>query len=33
MVVTECMILVVLYKGRTWREASIEQEKQKLEAR
>lgn len=32
MVVIECMILLVLYKGRNWREASIEQEKRKLAA-
>lgn len=30
MVVTECVILMVLYKGRKWREASAEREKQKL---
>ncbi|KAJ8597215.1 vacuolar DHA amino acid exporter [Rhizopogon salebrosus TDB-379] len=30
-VVTECLILLVLYKGRKWREASVEQEKQKLD--
>ncbi|KAG0702538.1 vacuolar DHA amino acid exporter [Suillus ampliporus] len=33
MVVTECLILLVLYKGKKWREASIEQEKQKLDAK
>ncbi|KAG2145187.1 MFS general substrate transporter [Suillus clintonianus] len=31
-VVIECMILLVLYKGRKWREASVEREKQKLDA-
>ncbi|KAG2104397.1 MFS general substrate transporter [Suillus discolor] len=31
MVVIECMILLVLYKGRKWREASIEREKQTLD--
>ncbi|KAG2120071.1 MFS general substrate transporter [Suillus cothurnatus] len=31
MVVVECMILLVLYKGRNWREASVEREKQKLD--
>ncbi|KAG1742537.1 MFS general substrate transporter [Suillus lakei] len=33
MIVVECMILLVLYKGRKWREASVEQEKQKLDAK
>jgi hypothetical protein len=33
MVVAECMILLVLYKGRKWREGSVEQEKQKLDAK
>jgi hypothetical protein len=33
MVIAECMILVVLYKGRKWREAGIEQETQKLDAK
>ncbi|KAG2145190.1 hypothetical protein DEU56DRAFT_196231, partial [Suillus clintonianus] len=34
-VVIECMILLVLYKGRKWREleASVEREKQKLDAK
>ncbi|KAG1815133.1 MFS general substrate transporter [Suillus subaureus] len=32
-VVAECMILLVLYKGRNWREASVEREKQKLDAK
>lgn len=32
-IVAECMILLVLYKGRDWREASVEQEKQKLNAK
>jgi hypothetical protein len=32
MVIIECMILLVLYKGRNWREASVEWEKQKLDA-
>ncbi|KAG1887567.1 MFS general substrate transporter [Suillus subluteus] len=32
MVVIECIILLVLYKGRDWREASVEREKQKLDA-
>jgi len=27
MIVIECLILLVLYKGKKWREASIEQEK------
>jgi hypothetical protein len=31
MVIVECMILLVLYKGRSWREASVEREKQKLD--
>ncbi|KAG1841797.1 vacuolar DHA amino acid exporter, partial [Suillus subalutaceus] len=31
-IVAECMILLVLYKGRNWREASVEREKQKLDA-
>ncbi|KAG0699911.1 vacuolar DHA amino acid exporter [Suillus ampliporus] len=30
-VVIECMILLVLYKGSQWREASVEREKQKLD--
>ncbi|KAG1900636.1 MFS general substrate transporter [Suillus fuscotomentosus] len=33
MVVVECMILLVLYKGRSWREASVEREKQTLDAK
>ncbi|KAG1884448.1 MFS general substrate transporter [Suillus subluteus] len=33
MVVVQCMILLVLYKGRSWREASVEREKQKLDAK
>ncbi|KAG1723841.1 vacuolar DHA amino acid exporter [Suillus paluster] len=33
LVVTECLILLVLYKGRKWREASVEQQKQKLDAK
>ncbi|KAG1836290.1 MFS general substrate transporter [Suillus subalutaceus] len=33
MVVVQCMILLVLYKGRNWREASVEREKQKLDAK
>ncbi|KAG2055451.1 MFS general substrate transporter [Suillus hirtellus] len=33
MVVVECMILLVLYKGRNWREASVEREKQTLDAK
>ncbi|KAG1815121.1 MFS general substrate transporter [Suillus subaureus] len=33
MVVVECMILLVLYKGRSWREASVEREKQKLDGK
>ncbi|KAG1795336.1 MFS general substrate transporter [Suillus plorans] len=33
MVVVECMILLVLYKGRKWREASVEREKQILDAK
>ncbi|KAG1731690.1 MFS general substrate transporter [Suillus lakei] len=33
MVAIECMILLVLYKGRKWREASVEREKQKLDAK
>ncbi|KAG2742436.1 MFS general substrate transporter [Suillus brevipes Sb2] len=32
MVMVECMILLVLYKGRNWREVSIQREKQKLGA-
>jgi MFS family permease len=32
MVIIECMILLVLYKGRSWREASIEREKRRLDA-
>ncbi|KAG2144555.1 vacuolar DHA amino acid exporter [Suillus clintonianus] len=32
MVFIECMILLVLYKGRKWREASVEREKQNLDA-
>ncbi|OAX40731.1 vacuolar DHA amino acid exporter [Rhizopogon vinicolor AM-OR11-026] len=32
MVVAEGMILLVLYKGRKWREANVEQEKQKMDA-
>jgi len=32
MVVAECMILLVMYKGRKWREASVEREKQKQNA-
>lgn len=28
MLITELMILVVIYKGRQWREASVEKEKQ-----
>lgn len=32
-IVAECMILLVLYKGRNWREASVEREKQKLDAK
>lgn len=31
-VIVECMILLVLYKGRNWREVSIEREKRKLGA-
>ncbi|KAG2351278.1 hypothetical protein BDR07DRAFT_1320497 [Suillus spraguei] len=31
-IVAECMILLVLYKGRDWREASVERERQKLDA-
>ncbi|KAG1803465.1 MFS general substrate transporter [Suillus subaureus] len=30
MVVVQCMILLVLYKGRRWREASVEREERKL---
>ncbi|KAG1751031.1 vacuolar DHA amino acid exporter [Suillus lakei] len=33
MVVAECLILLVLYRGRKWREASAEREKQKLDAK
>ncbi|KAG2101533.1 vacuolar DHA amino acid exporter [Suillus cothurnatus] len=33
MVITDCLILLVLYKGRKWREASAEREKQKLDAK
>ncbi|KAG1790586.1 MFS general substrate transporter [Suillus plorans] len=33
MVAVECMILLVLYKGRKWREASVEREKQTLDAK
>ncbi|KAG0704805.1 vacuolar DHA amino acid exporter [Suillus ampliporus] len=33
MIVTECLILLVLYKGRKWREASVEREKQKQDAK
>ncbi|KAG1859148.1 vacuolar DHA amino acid exporter [Suillus tomentosus] len=32
-VAIECMILLVLYKGRKWREASVEREKQTLDAK
>ncbi|KAG2066210.1 MFS general substrate transporter, partial [Suillus decipiens] len=32
-VVAECMILLALYKGKDWREASIERERQKLDAK
>ncbi|KAG0704816.1 vacuolar DHA amino acid exporter [Suillus ampliporus] len=32
-IVAECLILLVLYKGRKWREASVEREKQKLDAK
>ncbi|KAG1729679.1 MFS general substrate transporter [Suillus lakei] len=32
LVVAECMILLVTYKGKKWREASVEREKQKLNA-
>lgn len=31
LIITECIILVVLYKGRKWREASDEREKRKLD--
>ncbi|KAG1809824.1 MFS general substrate transporter [Suillus plorans] len=31
MVITNCIILLVLYKGRKWREASAEREKRKLD--
>lgn len=31
LIITECIILVVLYKGRKWREASDEREKQKVD--
>ncbi|KAG1859146.1 MFS general substrate transporter [Suillus tomentosus] len=33
MVVVECMLLLVLYKGRKWREASVEREKQTVDAK
>ncbi|KAG0704803.1 vacuolar DHA amino acid exporter [Suillus ampliporus] len=33
LVVTECLILLVLYKGKEWREASVEQETQKQDAK
>ncbi|KAG1900320.1 MFS general substrate transporter [Suillus fuscotomentosus] len=33
MVVVECMLLLVLYKGRKWREASVEREKQTVYAK
>lgn len=33
MVVVQCMILLVLYKGRNWREISLEREKPKLNAK
>jgi hypothetical protein len=32
-IITECIILLVLYKGRKWREASDEREKQKLDGK
>ncbi|KAG2101821.1 uncharacterized protein F5147DRAFT_708164, partial [Suillus discolor] len=33
MVITNCIILLVLYKGRKWREASAEREKRKLDGK
>jgi MFS family permease len=33
MVVVQCMILLVLYKGKNWREISLEREKPKLNAK
>ncbi|KAG1908747.1 vacuolar DHA amino acid exporter [Suillus fuscotomentosus] len=33
MVITNCIILLVLYKGKTWREASAEREKRKLDGK
>ncbi|KAG1830025.1 vacuolar DHA amino acid exporter [Suillus variegatus] len=33
MIITNCIILLVLYKGRKWREASAEQEKRKLDGK
>ncbi|KAG1821347.1 major facilitator superfamily domain-containing protein [Suillus variegatus] len=33
LVIADCIILLVLYKGRKWREASVEREKQKLDGK
>ncbi|KAG2060689.1 MFS general substrate transporter [Suillus hirtellus] len=33
LVIANCIILLVLYKGRKWREASVEREKQKLDGK
>ncbi|KAG1879247.1 vacuolar DHA amino acid exporter [Suillus subluteus] len=33
LVIANCLILLVLYKGRKWREASVEREKQKLDGK
>ncbi|KAG1869008.1 MFS general substrate transporter [Suillus subalutaceus] len=33
LVIADCLILLVLYKGRKWREASVEREKQKLDGK
>ncbi|KAG2127146.1 MFS general substrate transporter [Suillus bovinus] len=33
MVIVDCIILLVLYKGRKWREASVERENQKLDGK
>ncbi|KAG2089038.1 major facilitator superfamily domain-containing protein [Suillus discolor] len=33
LVIADCIILLVLYKGREWREASVEREKQKLDGK